>query len=428
MEGSMDRFDVAIVGLGFTGLPVAVAAAEAGLRVAGVDSSARRVEDITAVAPGCGLTTVPEASVAGLITRGLLEVSQGHSPPAARTYVLCVPTPPGSDGGADLAPLLTAIDAVAERLRRDDLVLVQSTCPPGVVERVLASRLARVSGLAPGSGFGLAYSPVRIMPGTDLSDLRTLPRIVAGVTGQCRDRAMRFLQLFTSELVPVSCVLVAELTKIFENTFRLVNISLANELAALCREACVDPDEVLGAAETKPFGFLRHQPSTGAGGSCIPVAAAFFAAAARRHGVAAEVVEAAVALNRAMPARTIHLAKQILAANGLPQLENCRVLMVGVTYKPDVAHTGFSSAVRILEELRLDADVSYHDPYVPRLVLGDGTTLHSRPIEPDIADVVLLLTKHCRMDGAALDRCRAPVVDCTTGIPRLLATYPAKAG
>lgn len=424
----MGMYDVAVIGLGSTGLPMAVAAAETGSRVVGVDSCARRVRAVAAVEPGCGRGMVPEDRLHGLLRSGALTVRLPRTLPRARIYVLCVPTPPGLDGGADLTALLLGCDVVAARLRRDDLVLVQSTCPPGMVERVIASRLAGNSGLSPGSGFGLAYSPVRVAPGSQWWDIRAVPRVVAGLTADCTDRAVRFLERFTSRLVAVGSVPVAEWTKVFENTFRLVNISLVNELAAVCRQAGVDPGEVLDAAASKPFGFLAHRPSAGAGGECVPVSAGFFAAVARQYGAASSVVDAAIALNLAQPARTVHLAKQVLVANGLPPLASCRVLVVGVTYKPEVAVTGLSPAVRVLEQLRLDAEVSYHDPYVPRLVLGDGTALCSRPIEPGVADVVLVLTRHTAVDGAALDRCGAPVVDCTTGIPRLIAGRSVKAG
>jgi UDP-N-acetyl-D-glucosamine dehydrogenase len=417
----MNTFDVTVVGLGFTGLSMAVAVAEAGLRVVGLDSSARRVRDIADAVPGCGLATVPEDALRDVLVRGLLHV-QGiaGSLPRTHTYLLCVPTPAGTDGGADLKPLLAAVDMVAGRLRRGDLVLVQSTCPPGTVERILMPRLAGRSGLDPGSAFRLAYSPVRIDPGTGPDDLRTLPRIVAGVTSGCAEAAMRFLARFTDQLVPVGTVRAAELIKVFENTFRLVNISLVNELAAVCRAYDIDANEVLDAAGTKPFGFLRHRPSPGAGGDCVPASAGFFAAAARRSGLVVPVVDAAITLNEAMPTHIVHLVEQLLLRNCLPPLQRCRVLVVGVTYKPDVANTRLSAAVRILEQLRWEVDISYHDPYVPSLVLRDGTTLHSRPIEPGCADLVLVLTRHSAINDAVLACTEVPVVDCADGTPRLL--------
>jgi UDP-N-acetyl-D-glucosamine dehydrogenase len=416
----MDMFDVTVTGLGFVGLPTAAVAAKAGLRVLGVDRSAQRIEDIASLTPGCGLTTVTETELGGLLETGALQVrTTAARIPPSRTQVVCVPTSPGIDCGADIGPLLDTIDAVAARLRRGDLVVVQSTCPPGLVERVLLPRFTSGSGLAPGSGFFLAYAPVRIDPANDAFDLGDMPRIVSGVTPACRTAAERFLRQFTHNMVPVRSTHTAELVKVFENTFRLVNISLVNELATLCRASRVDFDEVLDAAGTKPYGFVRLQPSAGAGGDCIPVSAGFFAAAARSHGVAATVVETAIALNQAMPAATVHHIRQLLAANGMAELRGNRVLVVGITYKPDVPNVRQSAAVRVLEQLRLEADVRYHDPYVPALVLSDGTTLRSRALDDD-ADIVLMLTRHRVVDESVLLRSSLPVVDCSGGAPMLL--------
>jgi UDP-N-acetyl-D-glucosamine dehydrogenase len=374
-----------------------------------------------AAAPGCGLATVNEEELRGVLATGALVVRHSADVmPAADAHVVCVPTPPGSDGGAELGPLLGAVERVAGVLRRGDLVVVQSTCPPGVMERVVVPRLVAGSGLAPGAGFSVAYSPVRVDPGSDAFSLRTLPRVVAGATPGCRRAAETLLSRFTDQLVPVGSLHAAELVKVFENTFRLVNISLVNELAAVCRASHVDFAEVLDAAGTRPFGFLRHHPSPGAGGDCIPVAAGFFAVAARQHGVAATVVETALALNQAMPATTVHHLRQVLAANHLPLLSGSRVLVVGITYKPDVPNVRQSAAVRVLEQLRLEAEVGYHDPYVSSLTLSDGTTLRSKEIGPGVADLVLVLTRHGVVDDGALFSCEAPVIDCTAGQPRLL--------
>jgi UDP-N-acetyl-D-glucosamine dehydrogenase len=414
----MNACDVSVVGLGFTGLPMAVAAAQNGFRVVGMDKSAQRVRDIAGVAPGCGLTTVSERELGDLLRTNRLRVTDSGAT-RARVHVVCVPTPPGPDGGADLGPLLDAVSRVADCLRRGDLVIIQSTCPPGTVERVVIPRLTERSGLAPGSGFALAYSPVRIDPGNGTAGLRSMPRVVAGATTQCLERAREFLRPLTDQLVPVASIGAAELVKVFENTFKLVNISLVNELAAVCRASRVDFAEVLDAASTRPYGFLRHYPSPGAGGDCVPVAARFFAAAARRHGVAATVVETAIALNKAMPEAILHRVRRLLAANELPPLRESRVLVVGVTYKPDVPNVRLSPAVGVLEQLRLEARVGYHDPVVPSLTLTDGTVLTSQPIEPGAADLVLVLVKHRTFEKSSLLACRAPVLDCSSGQPHL---------
>jgi UDP-N-acetyl-D-glucosamine dehydrogenase len=417
----MDTFDVAVIGLGFTGLPMAVSAARVGFRVVGVDNSVERVRQIGAVRPGCGLTTVSEVELAARLEDGGLQVRDTSGPcPHTNVHVLCVPTPAGNSDGADLAPLVAAVDSVGDRLRAGDLVLLQSTCPPGTTELVVAPRLARRTGLAAGVDFHLAHSPVRIDPGAGAAAVRNVPRVVAGLTRECTETALRFLRRLADDVVPVASVRTAELVKVFENTFRLVNISLVNELAALCEKSQVDVTELLDAAATKPYGFLRHQPGPGAGGDCIPVSAAFFAAAARHRGSPSPVVDAAIALNDAMPSRILRGLGRLLGSRGLPPLDGRRVLVVGVTYKPDVANVRNSAAVRVIELLRARAVVGYHDPHVPLLRLGDGTELRNQPVELWCADIALVLTRHAATDHAVLARRVPVVVDCSGGLPHLL--------
>ncbi|ONI84411.1 hypothetical protein ALI144C_14700 [Actinosynnema sp. ALI-1.44] len=372
--------------MGYTGLPMAVAAARRGLRVVGVDSSAARVAEIVAGEPGCGRTTVAEVELAALLS-GPLCVRTGDIPHAP-VYVLCVPS-------RDLA---VAVDSISPLLRAGDLVIVQSTCPPGMIEDFVVSR---ISGSVDGE-VHIVHSPVRINPGPDhtTSALRT----VAGLTPDALGKGLRFLRQLGEEVIPVSSVRVAELTKVFENTFRLVNISLVNELAALCGVSGIDVMEVLAAARTKPYGFLAHTPGPGAGGDCVPVCAEFFAAAARRHGAPARTVEAAIEVNDAVP-------RSILRR--IP-VRGRRVVIAGVTYKPGVADVRRSAAVRLLEEIRTETEVSYHDPFVPWLRLSDGTELRSTPPSPDVADLVLVVTRHSGMNVAGF---AAPVIDCSSGVP-----------
>jgi UDP-N-acetyl-D-glucosamine dehydrogenase len=312
------------------------------------------------------------------------------------------------------------VDSVAPTLRQGDLVIVQSTCPPGTTQDMVLARLARRSGLLPGTGFHLAYSPVRLNPGDARATLRKVPRVVAGATSACSRRAMEFLRRITDQVVPVSTTRTAEFVKIFEDTFRLVNISLVNELTALCRASHVDIREVLDAVATKPFGFARHHPGPGVGGAGLPASTAFFASAARRVGVPSAIVAAAVAVNDAAPAVVVRRLHRLLAAHRLPPLTGRRILVVGVTYKPDVPDVRESAAVRVLTRLRRVADVAYHDPYVPELRLADGTVLRSAPLDPDWPDLALLLTRHTAVEPAGLVEHGVPVVDCSTGTPALV--------
>ncbi|MGW6441811.1 nucleotide sugar dehydrogenase [Lentzea sp. NPDC055074] len=409
----MDIIDITVIGLGFTGLPTAVAAARSGLTVLGVDASAERVREISEQRPGCGLTTVADHELNSALASGrLLLRHNAQGIPHSNVYVLCVPTPAGRHGRLDVSLLAQAADEVAKAMRPGALVIVQSTCAPGTVEEVVLPRIAAVSGLCAGLDFHLAHSPVRTDPGN--VGVETVPRVVAGYTPRCTELAVRFVSRVARRVVAVSSTRAAELVKIFENTFRMVNISLANELAALCRAQRVDVDEVLEAAGSKPYGFLRHRPGPGAGGDCIPVSAGFFTASARRHGLHSPVVDAAIAVNDAMPAHTVHRVREALAARGLPPLRRSRVLVAGVTYKPDTANVRQSAAVRVINELCGEADVAYHDPYVPNLVLDNGTVLVSQPVSAP-ADLVLIMTRHAAHEPVR--RGDVPVFDCSSGDP-----------
>lgn len=419
----MSDHDVAVIGLGFTGLATAVSVARAGFRVLGLDDSADRVNEIRDVTPGCGRTTTSEHMLSWTLETGRLEVRQSQTDSSsARIHVLCVPTPPGPGEGAELSSLHAAVDRVGALLRAEDLVLVQSTCPPGAIERSVAPRLAQRSGLEPGRQIRLAYSPVRLDPGrTGADEGHRIPRVVAGMSARCTAVAVRFLRQFADRVVPVSTIATAELIKVFENSFRLVNISLVNELAALCQVRGIDVHELLDAAATKPFGFLAHRPGPGAGGDCVPVSARFLAAAARNSGVGASIVDAALKVNNVMPERVVDRVETLLTARGLPPLRACRVLIVGVTYKPDVPNVAGAAAVRIIERLRADGPVRYADPYVSSLRLSDGTMLRSEGPNPSKTDVVLVLTRHRTVDLAAVAGHNTPVVDCSTGWPRLVS-------
>ncbi|WP_246019406.1 nucleotide sugar dehydrogenase [Saccharothrix australiensis] len=409
------------MGLGFTGLPTAVAAAGAGLRVTGLDSSAQRVREVAEARPGCGLGTVSEHALRAALATGRLTVRDAASgPPVAEVHVLCLPTPADRRGGVDLRPLTTAALAVGSVLRPDDLVLVQSTCPPGTVAESLVPTLERSSRLRAGADFHVACAPMRIDPGNRSHGFAALPRVVGGHTTRCADRAARFLSGVAHEVVGVTSTCAAELAKVFENTFRLVNISLANEFAALCRAYGVDVAEALRAAGTKPFGFLGHEPSAGAGGDCVPVSARFFTAAARRRGLHSPLVDTAITVNDAMPVHTVHRLREAVHSTGR-SLRDSRVLLLGVAYKPDIPNVRQSAAIAVLEELHRETAVEYHDPYVPEVVLSDGTRLASRQLgDFRSTDLVVVMTPHRVYRG--LEILDVPVYDCASGYPVRSAT------
>lgn len=411
----MRTSDVVVIGLGFTGLPTALAVAEAGMSVVGVDVSPERVRQIAEGVSGFGLGTVSEDGVRAAIMSGGLRIT-GGGVTRARTYIVCVPTPPDRRGGVEMTALSGAMTAIAAVIGLGDLVLVQSTCPPGTLDERLRPLLEERSGLRVGRDFHLAGAPMRIDPGRSTHAFGAIPRVIGGCTKACADRAVCFVTAIGNSVVQVGTPLAAELVKVFENTFRMVNISLVNELAALCRASGVDVDEVLRAAGTKPFGFLAHRPSAGAGGDCVPVAARFFSLGARRLGLHSPVVDAALAVNDAMPSHTVH---RFEAALGKP-LRGSRILVVGIAYKADMANVRQSAAVAVLEELRRTAHVEYHDPHVPRLDLSDGSVLFSVALDTvdwSSTDAVVVMTKHRAVDHESLAARGVPTFDCTSGAP-----------
>lgn len=419
----MERTDVVVVGLGFTGLPLAVAAARSGHDVCGVDSAAQRWGQIEqgTVLPGSG--QVADDELRALARAGKLRAQGSGAVPAAAVYSLSVPTPMLGNGRIDTSFLTRASASVGRSLRRGSLVLVHSTCAPGTIEREVVPELARRSRLLPGIDFHVAHAPERIDPGLTGPGHGSLPRVVAGLTPQCTKAAVAFLRTVFDQVVPVSSLHTAEFVKTFENTFRLVNISLANELAAVCRDQGVDPAEVIEAAATKPYGFLPHRPGIGAGGGCIPVVTEFFRSTARIQGIVAPVVEAALAVNSAMPGRLIRRLQDLLAEHGGPPLRGSRLIVVGVTYKPDVADIRNSSAVRVVEQLHAETTLSYHDPYVPRLRLERGTVLRSVPLERlESPEIAVILTRHSTVDYSRLREPGRLVIDCSSGTPVELFT------
>ncbi|SFS67980.1 nucleotide sugar dehydrogenase [Saccharopolyspora flava] len=414
----MNRTDVVVVGLGLVGLSLAAAVARAGYRVCGVETSPARRAEIER----------PGARAAGgedlqpLLESGRLRVQGDGELPSAEVYCLSVPSPCREDGHIDTSWLCAAAVSVGRALRRGSLVLVHSTCPPGTIERQIVKVLSQHSQLVAGIDFHIAHAPDRIDPARQ-TPAEGVPRVVGGLTPTCTKAAMTFLRSVFGHVHPVDRIETAEFVKTFENTFRLVNIALAHELAEVCHKHDVDPAKVIEAAATKPYGFLPHNPGIGAGGACIPVVAAFFRATGTRRGFLPHIVDAALDVNDTVPGRLVESIREQLGALRLRPLPGSRVLAVGVTYKPDVNDIRNSCAVRVIDALVVaGADVAYYDPFVPELELRDGPALRSLP-KPDAAgyDVVVLLTKHSSVNHSVLAEPGTAVLDCSTGTPIVIA-------
>jgi UDP-N-acetyl-D-glucosamine dehydrogenase len=401
---------VCVVGQGYVGLTVAAAAAAAGLTVHAVDTLEERVEGLAAgrnVVPG-----VPDDLFAAGYASGRMTFTSNFSDAAGADVVLiCVPTPV-----VDHRPDLSFIESVgrdlAPHLRAGSLVVLESTTYPGTTEQVLQP-LLEASGLhARDDEFLLAYSPERIDPGNVKYGMSNTPRIVGGLTPAATAAAAAFYALLVEQVHPLSSCRTAELAKLLENTFRMVNIALVNELAVLCAEQGIDVWEVIGAAATKPFGFMPFYPGPGVGGHCIPLDPTYLTWQMRRDtGRGLHLVETAQDVNAQMPAYVAARVVDTLNEHGA-SVKGARLLALGVTYKPDVGDVRESAAIEVIARLhRKGAAVSFHDPYVEE-VREHGLHLRRSPLTTAAlrqADCVLLLTPHSSYDLALLVR-HAPLL------------------
>jgi UDP-N-acetyl-D-glucosamine dehydrogenase len=400
---------VGLIGLGYVGLPLAVAFAESGATVIGVDLDARRVAAVQA--GESFIEDVPTGSLAGLVRAGRLSA---HADVAALkdadAIIICVPTPLGKSKEPDISFIVGAADAVAAIIRPGQLVVLESTTYPGTTAEVLLPRF-QARGLAVGREFFLAFSPERIDPGNRRWTLRQIPKVVGGVTDACRDLAVRLYRRVTPEVVPVSGPQTAEMVKLFENTFRSVNIALVNEFAIMCRRLGLSVWEVIAAASTKPFGFMPFYPGPGLGGHCLPSDPHYLSWKVRLAGYEPRFITFADEINRRMPEYVVQMVADALNDRSRA-LRGARILVLGVAYKADVGDVRDSPALEVIDGLLAKgAVVTYHDPYVPSVTVG-GATLES--IRWDAAglasrDVVLILTAHATYDWAAIVR-DAPLV------------------
>jgi UDP-N-acetyl-D-glucosamine dehydrogenase len=336
----------------------------------------------------------------------------------ADAVLICVPTPLTANREPDLGPLLDATRSLAEVLQREQLVVVESTTYPGTTrERVVP--LLEESGLAAGRDFFVAFSPERVDPGRSDFTLRNTPKVVGGLTAACSERARQLYDLVCETLVPVSTPEAAELAKLLENIFRSVNIALVNELAILCERMGIDIWEVVDAAATKPYGFMRFEPGPGMGGHCLPVDPFYLAWRAREFDMPVEFIELAGKINQQMPYHCAHRVERALGAAGRP-VKGSRILLVGVAYKGGVGDVRESPALKLITLLRaLGGEISYHDPHVPALTEHD---LRSRPLEEALADcdLAVIVTAHPSVDHELVVRRARGVLDLrgvTRGIP-----------
>ncbi len=402
---------VAILGLGYVGLPLAIAFVEAGLSVEGIDANGRRVAELAA--GRSPVDDIGDDRLQSALGRRLTVVEPAAAHLAAADVVfVCVPTPITKSKDPDLGPVLNAATLIREHLRAGQLIVLQSTTFPGTTNGPFRAELER-SGLTAGRDFDLAFAPERVNPGDPASAAKGVPRLVGATSAAATTRAAALLRRINDDVRELSSPDAAELAKLLENVFRNVNIALVNQLALLCERMGIDVWEVIDAAATKPFGFMRFTPGPGVGGHCIPVDPYYLAWRAREFDFVDRFVELAADINYAMPRHVVDLVAEALNDRGRA-LRGARVGVIGVAFKPNVRDARNSPAADVIAGLRQrGADVAYHDPHVPTFRTADDEHLASTGLAELLADshVVVIVTAHRAVDLDQVYRTADLVVD-----------------
>jgi len=415
--------DLVVIGLGYVGLPLVREACRAGLRVGGLDRDPRVVTGLKA--GHSHIDDVTDDDVDHMLATGFRPSLDETVLDGARTAVICVPTPLSHDGGPDLTAVRGAAETVARHLQPGMLVILESTTYPGTTDEVLRPIL-ETTGLAAGRDFHLAFSPERIDPGNPVYGVRNTPKIVGGHTPGCASAAAAFYGKFVDHVVQARGTREAEMAKLLENTYRHVNIALVNEMAVFCHELGIDLWDAIDCAATKPFGFQPFRPGPGVGGHCIPIDPNYLSYKVRSLGYPFRFVELAQEINDRMPRYVVERAQQLLNQQGQP-LKDARILLLGVTYKADIADQRESPARPVARRLaRLGAHLRYHDPYVtewhvdgvqvPRVGpppidrnrhhTAADTAAHHQALATALqdADLVIVLADHTAYDPETLAR------------------------
>ena len=401
---------IAIIGLGYVGLPLAMVFADAGTEVVGIEAVRERCEQVNGGESYIG--DVAGADLKRVVDAGFLHATPDYAAAEdCEAVIICLPTPLNANREPDLTLVKDATRNLAGHLRRGQLVTLESTTYPGTTRDELAPILEEGSGLRAGADFHLAFSPERVDPGREDWTTKNVPKVVGGIDQASTDAAAAFYAGAIDEIHKVSSPEAAELTKLLENIFRSVNIALVNELAQLCERMKIDVWEVVEAAATKPFGFMSFQPGPGLGGHCIPVDPFYLTWKAREFGFYTEFIELAGKVNESMPYFCRSVVSQALNHTLQRSLKGSRILMLGVAYKPDISDTRESPAVKLIGLLQAaGSDVEYHDPHVPSF-RENGISMSSVALDPASYDCVVVVTDHSGIDYAQLVEDSQLVVD-----------------
>ncbi len=407
---------VGIIGLGYVGLPLANAFAEVGLEVRGVDRDASKIE---AIAAGRSyIEDVPSDELRAHVASGAFAAStDGSALSECDAILICLPTPLDEHRNPDLSYVIAGAETAAAHLSPGTLVVLESSTYPGTTRELVQPILER-GGRRVGEDFHLAFSPERIDPGNARFGIRETPRVVGGITAECAARAEQLYRRIVADVHVVSTPESAEMSKLLENTFRAVNIALVNELAILCERMGIDVWETIEVASTKPFGFMPFWPGPGLGGHCIPVDPFYLSWRAKAFDMTTEFVDLAGRINVSMPYYAVQRIQRALNTRR-KSVAGSRILLLGMSYKPDVGDLRESPSLKLLELLRADgAEIQYHDPHIPELP-SEG--LASVPLTEDLlrgTDCVVIATDHTAVDLRAVVDCAPLIVDLRNAVRR----------
>jgi len=401
---------VGVLGLGYVGLPLAVEFAKAGFDVVGIDVQQSKVDQFNS--GQSYIKDVPASTFGPLIKSGKLRATTDFSViRTLDTIDICVPTPLRKTKDPDMSFVIAATEAIAQHIHPGLLVMLESTTYPGTTDELLLPKLS-ASGLQVGKDFFLCFSPERVDPGNPNFQTANIPKVVGGITAACTETGALFYQQALQVVVPVSSTRVAEMVKLLENTFRMINIGLVNELAVMSSRMNIDVWEVIDAAATKPFGFMPFYPGPGLGGHCIPIDPFYLSWKSKEAGIEARFIELAGHINGRMPEFVVEKIQNALN-EATKSVRGSKVHILGVAYKRDIDDVRESPALDIMMLLdRLGAHVSYSDPYVESVRLSDHV-LHSQDMLPSVgaADCVVIVTDHTGLDYASVIESSRVIVD-----------------
>ncbi len=411
---------IGIMGLGYVGLPLAVAFAQAGFKVLGFDTQSKKVNLINK--GQSYITDISSNDLAAAVASECFKATTAQSRLSEPDVIcICVPTPLTKAREPDLSYVIQASQTLAKHMRKGQLIILESTTYPGTTREVMLPVLER-SGLKAGQDFHLTYSPERVDPGNKKYGIKNTPKVVGGIDAASTELARLLYAQVADTVLAVSSAEVAEMTKIFENTFRHVNIALVNEIAQLCEKMGISVWEVIKAASSKPFGFMPFYPGPGVGGHCIPLDPSYLASKAREYDFSTRFIELAGEINTRMPHHVTSRIMETLDSRG-KSLKGAKVLVLGVAYKKDIDDTRESPSLKLVQLLgEKGAKVKYNDPYIPAISLDDGTLSSVELTKENLtwADCTVIATAHTSYDIKKIVAASKLVFDCR-GVTRVLS-------